>query len=220
MNSTQKNDNEIQKDVVSELLWDPRVTSSHVSVSAKDGIVTLRGNVPHYFEKSAAEEAAQRVGGVKAVADEIEVKIMGSYERTDEDIAEAALNALAWSFSVPKGLKVVVEKGWITLSGEADWDFQRSSAKDAVSSIMGVSGVSNTITIKTSPRPPDVQLRIEEALKRSAESEGRKIKVSIKDDQVTLSGHVHSFSEIGDAGLAAWNAPGVTWVVNNLKVEN
>jgi osmotically-inducible protein OsmY len=220
MYGTQKSDNDLQKDVTSELLWDPRITSSHVSVSAKDGIVTLRGDVPHYFEKTAAEEAAQRVGGVKAVADEIEVKLMGTYERSDEDIAQAALNALEWSFSVPKGMKVVVQRGWITLSGEVDWDYERNAAKDAVSSLMGVSGVSNSITIKSSAQRSDIKTGIEEALKRSAESEGRKINVAVSGDQVTLSGNVHSFSEVTDAGLAAWNAKGVMSVVNNIRVEN
>ena len=213
-----KTDTKIQQDVMNELKWDPSVTSSQISATAKDGIVTLRGSVPHYFDKMSAEEAAQRVGGVKAIADEIEVDMMGSYERSDSDIAEAAVNALAWSYSAPKNLKVTVEKGWVTLKGETDWEFERNSAKNAVKSLMGVCGVSNEITLKTKVLSSDVKTRIEEALKRSAEAEGRKISVEVENNQVTLTGNVHSFSEMTDAGIAAWNAPGVSFVNNNLKI--
>jgi osmotically-inducible protein OsmY len=214
-----KSDLQIQQDVANELLWDPSVTSKQVDVSVKEGIVTLRGSVPHYFEKSVAEDAAQRVGGVRAVVDEIEVNLMGSYERSDEQIAEAALNALDWSYAVPKGIKVVVSKGWITLSGETEWDYQRNAAKDAVSQLMGVCGVSNDIGIKSRIQSSDIKTRIEDALKRSAENEGRKIHVKIKGDTVTLTGDVHSLSESLDAKLAAWNAPGVMSVENHLKIS-
>jgi osmotically-inducible protein OsmY len=218
-NFFEKQDSEIQSDVMNELLWDPSVASSHISATSREGIVTLRGTVPHYFDKVTAEEAVQRVGGVRAVADEIEVDLMGSYRRTDEDIAEAALNALKWNYSTPLNIKVVVEKGWITLSGIADWDYQRSAAKKAVAQLMGVCGVINHITIKSKVQPADVKTRIEAALKRSAESEGRKIGVAINGDQVTLTGKVHSFSEIEDATFAAWNAPGVMKVKNELRIE-
>jgi osmotically-inducible protein OsmY len=213
-----KTDSQIQTDVTNELKWDPSVTDTQINVTAKDGVVTLRGSVPHFFDKSTAEEAAQRVGGVRAIADEIEVDIMGSYERSDGDIAEAALSALKWNYAAPKDLKVVVEKGWITLKGEADWDFERTAAKNSVRTLMGVRGVSNNITLKTMVLQSDVKTHIEEALKRSAEAEGRKIHVSVERDQVTLTGNVHSFAEIADAGLAAWNAPGVKRVENNLKI--
>lgn len=178
-----KTDIEIQQDVINEIKWDPSITSSQVNVTANDGIVTLRGSVPHYFEKSKAEDAAQRVGGVKAVADEIEVNLMGSYERSDEQIARAALDAIEWSYSVPRGIKITVEKGWITLTGEAEWDFQRNAAKNAVSQLMGVRGVSNMISIKAKAQPMDIKTRIE------------------------------------DARQAAWMAPGVLTVVNNLKIS-
>ena len=214
----QKNDNQIHKDVTNELCWDPRVTSSHISVATKDGIVTLRGEVPNYFEKSAAEVAAQRVGGVKAVADELEVKLSDSYVRTDEDIAQAALNAFKWTVNVPRDIKIAVEKGWVTLRGEVEWDFQRLAAKNSITPLMGVRGVTNAITIRTKVLPSDVKTRIEEALVRSAEREGRKIGVSVNGDRVTLSGHVHSVSEMADARMAAWNAPGVMSVENNLTL--
>jgi osmotically-inducible protein OsmY len=215
-----KSDNQVQLDVANEILWDPRITSTHVQVSAKNGVVTLTGDVPHYYEKTAVEDAAQRVSGVKAVADEIDVKMMGIYERTDGDIAQAAINAFAWNFSVPDGIKTLVDQGWVTLSGEVDWDYQRNAAKVAVQSLMGVTGVSNLITLKQKSTKSEVKSRIEEALKRSAESEGHKIKVDVVGDQVTLSGSVHSMSEIGEAGLAAWCAPGINSLINSLKVSN
>jgi osmotically-inducible protein OsmY len=218
-NFSQKTDSQIQQDVINEIKWDPSVTASEVTVSTNDGIVTLRGSVPHYFEKSSAENAALRVAGVRAVADEIEVNIMGSYGRSDEQIAEAALSALEWSYSVPKDVKVTVEKGWITLRGEVEWDYQRIAAKDSVSQLMGVCGVSNNISIKSKIQPADIKSRIEEALKRSAENESQKISVLVKDDKVTLTGNVHSLSESDDAAQAAWMAPGVMTVENNLKIS-
>lgn len=212
-----KTNSDVKRDVINELVWDPSVTSSHVEVTAIDGIVTLRGTVPHYIEKRAAEHAAQRVGGVKAVADELEVK--GLFAKTDEEIASAALDALKWNYSVPDDVKVSVDKGWVTLDGEAEWDYQRNSAENAVSELLGVVGVTNSIALKSKTQPSDIKSRIQEALKRSAEAEGRQISVTVKGDKVTLTGHVHSFSEFEDARLAAWNAPGVMAVENNLTIS-
>ena len=214
-----KTDSQIKHDVMNEIKWDPSITSTQVTVSADDGIITLRGTVPHFFEKSKAEDAAQRVGGVRAVADEIEVNMLGSFNRSDEQIAAAAVSAIDWSYSVPKGIKISVEKGWITLKGEADWDYQRIAAKDAVSQLMGVCGVTNEISIKSKMLSTDVKTRIEEALKRSAESEGRKISVSVSGDKATLTGNVHSFAELEVARHAAWMAPGIMYVENNLKIS-
>lgn len=214
-----KSDSQIQQDVTDEMKWDPSVTSTKVSANVSDGIVTLRGSVPHYLEKGRAEDAAQRVVGVRAVANEIEVNIMGSYSRSDEDIAEAALTALKWNYSTPAGTKISVEKGWITLKGEANWNYQRNAARDCVSQLMGVCGVSNEMTLKTTAHLADVKNRIEEALKRSAEKEGKAIKVSILGDEVTLSGSVHSKSERNDVRFAAWCAPGIMKVENNLTIS-
>jgi osmotically-inducible protein OsmY len=216
----EKKDAQLQTDVKNELKSDPSVTSDHISVTASDGIVTLRGSVPHYFEKSTAEEAAQRVTGVRAVADEMEVDLMGSYERTDEDIAKAAVHALEWSYVGLSEIKVSVEKGWVTLKGEAQWDFERTAVQAAIGQLMGVRGVSNQVTLKTNVQPTDVKARIESSLKRTALEEGRRISVEVDGGRVTLTGCVHSYSEIGDAGLAAWNVPGVLSVRNNLKLSH
>jgi osmotically-inducible protein OsmY len=215
----EKNDEQIQIDVLKELKVDPSVTSTQIAVTVQNGVVTLTGSVPHFFEKTSAEEAAQRVGGVRAVADEIDVKLMGEYEKTDEQIANAALNAVEWNFSVPRDVKVSVANGWITLRGETEWDYQRQAAKRAVDHLMGVRGVKNEMTIRAQAHASDVQKRIEAAFKRSAETEGKKISVHVDGNKVTLAGKVHSFSDLADAGIAAWNTPGVTEVVNNLRIS-
>ena len=217
-NFHKKADAQLKQDVESELRWDPSITFDKVKVTADDGVVTLRGSVPHYFEKCSAEKAAQRVGGVRAVADELEVNLFPEYARSDDEIARNALSALDWNYSAPDGVKVTVDKGWLTLRGEAEWEFERNAAKAAVASLMGVRGVSNDITIKTSVQASDVKTKIEEALKRSAETEGRNINVTVSGSRVNLSGSVHSFSEIEDARLAAWSAPGVMAVDDNLKI--
>jgi osmotically-inducible protein OsmY len=204
-NFFKKTDAKIQDDVMTELKWDPRINSNQVTVTVQDGIASLFGSVPHYFEKNIASEAAQKVGGVRAVANELEVTLLGSYERTDSDIAQAAINGLEWSYyQVPKAVKVAVEKGWIILSGETDWDYQRKGAANIVGSLMGVRGVSNNISIKSQVKSEDVKASIENALKRSAENEAHNISVGINGNQVTLTGSVHSFSEIkNDLNFAA-----------------
>ena len=217
-NFYEKDDANLQRDVLNELKWDPSICANQINVTAKNGIVTLRGNVPHYSEKYSAEKVVRRVGGVRAIADEIEVKLLGSYERSDADIAATALMALEWNYQVPAGVTVTVEKGWITLRGEVDWEYERILAKDTVSMLMGVTGVSNDITLKTVVDGADVKTQIEEALKRTAECEGRSIEVKVKDNKVTLCGTVHSLSEMEEARVAAWNAPGVTGVENNLQL--
>jgi osmotically-inducible protein OsmY len=211
-----KTDSDVKRDVLNELMWDPSVTAPEIKVSVRDGIVSLSGSVPHYIEKVAAEHAAQRVGGVKAVADELTVK--GEFDKSDQDVAQAALNALQWNYSVPKGVKVSVDNGWINLSGEVSWDYQRNAAVKAVRGLLGVVGVTNDINIKPTLLSSDIKIRIEEALKRSAEIEGREIGVLVSGNKVTLSGHVHSISEREDARFAAWNTPGVMTVENNLTI--
>ena len=215
-----KTDNEIQQDVRDELKWDARTTASEIGVTVKDGIVNLNGTTGHYVQKTAAEEAAQRVAGVRAVTNEIKVKFFDlSFKRTDQDIAEAAINALKWDYQVPEGIKVSVSDGAVTLKGKVEWDYQKEAAKDCVKSLMGVSDVSNEIEIKASVQPADIKKRIEAAFKRSADTESKGINVDVDGAKVTLTGSVHSMSEKYDARWAAYCAPGVNKVDNNLNVS-
>lgn len=215
-----KSDSQIQTDVMQELIWDPRVSHEHIGVSVADGIVTLSGAIPSYIEKSAAERAAQRVSGVKAVVEKIDVKLPSLHEKDDQDIAEAVLNSFIWNVEIPdKLIKVVVEKGWVKLTGEVEWNYQRNAAEKMVRSLTGVKGVSNNIILKTREvQAGVVKQKIEDALKREALREAKKINVAINGGTVTLSGKVHSFSEMNDAQLAAWSAPGVTKIENKLLV--
>ena len=214
-----KTDTQIQQDVRDELKWDARVTPTDIGVSVKEGVVTLNGKAPHFMEKTAAEDAAQRVSGVRAVVNEIKVMFFdSSSQRSDQDIAEAALNVLKWNYDVPLDIKVSVSNGSITLKGNAEWAFERDAAAKAVRSLMGVSDVFNEIVIKSKLQPTDIKTRIEAAFKRSAESEGKSISVAVNGDRVTLTGTVHSLSEKDDAGFAAYCAPGVSLVDNYLSV--
>jgi osmotically-inducible protein OsmY len=214
-----KDDTQLKDDVLTELRWDPSVSSDGIIVSAEGGVVTLRGSVPHYLEKSYAERAAERVKGTRAVVDELKVDILDSFARADIDIAKAAINSLDWNYQVPAGIQVAVENGWVTLNGEVEWDYERNAARNAVASLMGVNGVSNNITIKGKHADAkDLKERIEAALKRSAESEGKNIMVTVNGSEVTLSGNVHSISELQDARMAAWNAAGVSMVSDDLKI--
>ena len=215
-----KIDSQLKDDVVSELNWEPSVTSTDISVSAVEGIITLRGRVPHYSQKAKAEKAAQRVSGVRAVADEMEVDLTGANERSDVEMSKTALTALEWNYSVPEGIKVSVEKGWITLRGEAQWGYQRVAAEEAVSDLKGVRGITNEITIEPVAQTAEVKRLIEEALRRSSGSEVRAISVAVDGARVILSGNVHTFAEIEDAGRAAWNAVGVRFVENNLMLAS
>ncbi len=220
-NFFEKNDSEIQQDVINEVKWDPSVASTQLTISTKDGIVTMRGSVPHYYEKSRAEAAAQRVGGVRAVVDEIEVDLDKSYQKSDETLAKAAANALEWDYSVPEtGIKVSVENGWVTLKGETEWIYEREAAKKAIDHLVGVRGVINNIIVKTRVSPSDIKEKIHAAFKRSAEIEGREIDVTVRGSIVTLTGKVHSLHEQAEAGLSAWNAPGVSMVENKIQISH
>ena len=215
-----KTDAELQKDVMNELKWEPLIKAAEIGVGVKNGVVTLSGNVDHYYKKSAAERAAARVFGVKAVAEEIQVRLPGSLKRSDEGIAGAASNALGWNASVPHDrVKVQVQDGVVTLSGQVDAWYQKNEAENAVRYLMGVVSVNNLITIKPAVKPLDVKDKIEGAFQRNALIDARRIRIEAHGGKVTLRGSVRSRAERAEAEWAAWAAPGVTDVENDIIVN-
>ena len=212
-------DLELKKSVESELNFEPSINAAEIGVSVKNGVVTLSGRVPSFWEKVSAERAAARVSGVKAVANELEVRLPGSSERTDEDIAQAAVDTLRWSVLVPQDrIKVKVSKGWITLEGNVDWQYQKSAAEKAVRKLYGVLGVSNLIEVKPQVSKAEVKTSIEAALKRLAEVDANRIRVDTEDGKVVLSGSVRSWFEREEAERAAWAAPGVRSVEDRIAI--
>jgi osmotically-inducible protein OsmY len=215
-----KSDYQIQEDVMEELKWEPFLKASEIGVAVRNGVVTLSGHVDSYSKKVAAENAAKKVVGVKAVAEDIEVGISPSYRKTDTEIAEAALDALQWHNAVQEEkIKIKVEDGNIKLEGEVDWEYQRTMAKRAIENLAGVRLVTNLITVKPNISPYDIQKKINAAFHRSATVDSRKIETQVDGSRVTLRGIVRSIAEKEDAENAAWFAPGVTSVVNQIEIE-
>jgi osmotically-inducible protein OsmY len=215
-----KSDVQLQRDVIDELRWDPRIGPNEIGVAARDGVVTLTGLVDSTARRHAAIKAAERVAGVKALAEDLIVKVPMSFARSDTDIAHAARNALKWNVEVPPdSVKLRVDDGWLVLEGEVDWQFQRAAALKCVRSLVGVRGVTNNVSLKPHSFAHDVRDRIERALKRSAEVDSKKISVQMMDDRVILRGTVRSWAERQDAERAAWSAPGVTAVDDEIAIR-
>ena len=215
-----KSDLQLQKDVQEELVWDPRIGKSEIGVAVKDGVVTLNGEVSSYPKKEAAIKAAERVTGVRVVADELRVALPDRALKTDMEVAHAVADSLRWDIEVPDDqIKARVDSGWVWLDGEVEFNYERAAAERAVRYLAGVTGVSNNIVIKKKVWAPEVKVRIENALKRNASLDAQNITVTAMDGQVTLRGKVHSWAARADAETAAWAAPGVVSVKDELSVR-
>lgn len=212
-------DDQLQKAVLAELKWEPSITAAHIGVTAENGTVTLSGHVQSYAQKHAAEMATGRVKGVRAVAEELEVRLPFEFKRDDADIAAAAVDRLAWDTGTPRdAIKVKVEKGWLTLTGEVHWHFQREAAEREVRNLMGVIGVSNAITIKSRVDTAGLSDDIQHALHRSWFFDTENVHVTAQEGRVKLTGTVNSWQERQTAASTAWAAPGATSVENDLIV--
>lgn len=215
-----KSDIQIQNDVIEQLKWEPGLNAAEIGVAVKNGIVTLSGIVDTWSKKIAAEDAAKKIAGVKAVAEDIQVGVSPGFRKTDAEIAEAVVFALRWNTTIPdEKIKIRVEDGVVSLDGEVEWNYLRSAAESAIEKLAGVRRINNYIKIKPSAKPNNVKQKITAAFIRSATIDSGKIMVETDGGKVILSGTVRSFAEREDAEKAAWSAPGVTSVVNNLVME-
>lgn len=214
-----KSDNQIQKDVMDQLKWEPFLKASEIGVAVRNGIVTLSGQVDSYYKKRSAEEAAKKVAGVRAIAEDIQIGVSSFYAPNDTEIAEAILNALKWHSAVQEEkIKIKVDGGNVTLEGEVDWDFQRRNARKEIEGLAGVKSVTSFIAVKPRVTTADVQRKIESAFQRAASINSRKIRVDVAGSKVILSGSVASLAEKEEAETSAWNADGVMQVENNLEI--
>jgi osmotically-inducible protein OsmY len=215
-----KTDAELQRDVMNELKWEPTIKAAEIGVGVKDGVVTLSGYVDSYVKKWAAERAAARVSGVRAVAEGIQVRLPRSLQRSDEDLAGAVAHVLEWNILVPHDrVKVQVQDGLVTLRGEVDWWYQKNAAEEAVRCLMGVVLFNNEIRVKPPVKPLDVKDEIESAFRRNALLDSRRVTVETRGGSVILSGNVRNWAERAEAQWTAWAAPGVSEVENNIIIS-
>jgi osmotically-inducible protein OsmY len=209
----------LRQNIIDELDFEPSIDAANIGISVEDGIVTVTGHVGSYSEKETAERVVKRIKGVRGIAQEIEVRIFGNHETSDDDIARRAVNMLDWNVSVPKGaIQVKVQKGWVTLTGKAEWQYQKNAAADAVRNLVGVVGLSNLIEISPSVSAADVKKRIEDAFKRDAALESQGIRVEVSGGSVTLKGKVHTWAERRAAERAAWSAPGIKTLNDQIAI--
>ena len=220
ISTIEKTDIELKTDVLSELEYEPGVKVSDIGVLVKDGTVTLNGYADNYSEKWEAVRAVKRIAGVKAIADDIEIKLLHPLLHTDADIAAAAVHHIEWSSLIPaESIVVTVREGWLTLDGEVEWRYQKKTAENVVRHLSGVKGVSNLISIKPQPTTTAVETAIKSAFKRSAVIDAKNIQVDAVGGEVTLRGNVLNFAELEEAERVAWAAPGVVLVDNQLTVK-
>jgi len=213
------NDISLRQSILDELEWEPSIDAASIGVAVKDGVATLTGHVSSFPQKLTVERLVGRIKGVKGYAEEIEVRLPGTVSTNDDEIAQRAVNSLHWSAVVPDGkVQVKVQRGWVTLTGTLDWNYQKSGATEAVRNLEGVTGVSNQIDLRSHVSSIDVKKHIEAALNRNAQLEARSIHVGVTGNKVTLAGNVKAWHERRVAEQAAWATPGVTAVEDNLTI--
>lgn len=212
-------DSDLQQDILDALDFEPSIDAADIGVSVDEGVVTLHGHVSTFVERATAEKVTMRVKGVRGIVVDIEVRPIGAHQTADDDIAKRILHTLQWTTSVPENaIRVKVHNGWVTLSGDVEWNFQKESAARAIRGLAGVTGITNAIAIKPALSPFDVRQRIEDALRRDADLEASGIRISVESGHVTLSGHVRHIKERQTAERAAWSVPGVTSVDDRISV--
>ncbi len=209
----------LRKNILDELEFEPSIAAANIGVAVESGIVTLSGHVSSYSQKEAAERVVRRASGVRGIAQELEVRLLGAYRTDDDDIARRAANMLDWNVSLPRnGVQVKVQKGWLTLTGKVEWQYQKEAASYAVHDLAGVTGISNLIEIAPRVSATDVRKRIEDAFKRDANIEAQGVGVEVSDGSVTLKGKVRTWSERRAAERAAWSAPGIKTLNDHLSI--
>jgi len=215
-----KTDVEIQKNVMEELKWEPSIHSSEIGVAVKNGVVTLSGTVDTYLEKKTAEKVALKVAGVKGLAEDIQINLPFNHQKTDTELAQAALEALKWNVLVPDDqIKIKVENGWITAKGTVEWAYEQNAVRDAIATIKGVKGISNLVKVIPKVDPKDVKKKISAAFERNALVDANHIHVENSGSKIILGGKVSSYAEKREAEYVAWNVPGVATVENNIEVK-